>query len=123
MEFEELTSKVIGCAIEVHKELGPGLLENSYKQCLAYELSKANLKYIIEYELPLIYKDIKIDVGYRIDLLVEDTLIIELKSVEKLLPIHDAQILTYLKLTKKRIGLLINFNVMMLKHGIRRFIL
>ena len=123
MEFDELSNKVIGSAIEVHKELGPGLLENTYKHCLAYELSKAGIKFQIEAELPVKYKEVSITCGYRIDLLIENKLIVELKSVEKLNSIHDAQILTYMKLAKIDTGLLINFNEKRLRNGIRRFVL
>ena len=123
IKFDELSNKVIGLAIDVHRELGPGLLESSYQQCLAYELSKAEIKFELEKEIPVKYKDVKLDCGYRIDLLVDKKLILELKCVEKLLPIHEAQILTYMKLSNIKIGLLINFNVMMLKNGIKRFVL
>jgi len=123
IKFDDLSNKVIGLALDVHRELGPGLLESTYQQCLAYELSKANIKFEIEKEIPVKYKDVKLDCGYRIDLLVENKLILELKSVEKLLPIHEAQILTYMKLAKIKTGLLINFNVQMLKNGIKRFVL
>ncbi|OQW96564.1 MAG: GxxExxY protein [Desulfobacteraceae bacterium A6] len=123
MEFDELSNKVIGSAIEVHKELGPGLLENTYKQCLAYELSEAGIKFQIEAEIPVKYKEVSIACGYRIDLLVENKLIVELKSVEKLNSIHEAQILTYMKLAKINTGLLINFNEKRLRNGIRRFVL
>lgn len=119
----ELTEKVIGCAIEVHKNLGPGLLESSYEQCLAYELKQKRINFQLQYPLPVQYKEIKLDCGYRIDLLVEDELIIELKSVDKITDIHKAQILTYMKLAEIRLGLLINFNVLKLKDGIKRFIL
>ena len=122
-KFEELSNKVIGLALEVHKELGPGLLESSYQQCLAYELSKNSISFEIEKELPVVYKNIKLDCGYRIDILIENSLLLELKSVEKLLPIHEAQILTYMKLADIKIGLLINFNVKILKEGIKRFVL
>jgi GxxExxY protein len=123
MEFDALSNKVIGLAIEVHRTLGPGLLENTYKQCLAYETSNSGLKTLTEVELPVCYKNVQIACGYRIDLLIEDKLIIELKSVEKLLPIHEAQLLTYMKLANIRTGLLINFNEKMLKRGIKRFVL
>jgi len=122
-KFEELSKKVIGCAIEVHRELGAGLLESTYQQCLAYELSKNSISFVMEKEIPVKYKDVKIDCGYRIDLVIENSLIVELKSVEKLLPIHEAQILTYMKLANIKIGLLINFNVKILKNGIKRFVL
>ncbi len=123
MEFDELSKKVIGLAIEVHKELGPGLLETTYKQCLAYEMKQANIKFHMEADLPVIYKKIRIGCGYRIDLLIDDQLIIELKSVRDLQPIDEAQILTYMKLSKIKIGLLINFNKKILKDGIKRFVL
>ena len=123
MEFDELSNRVIGCAIEVHRILGPGLLENTYKQCLVYEILQKNMKVLSEVELPVMYKDVQIACGYRIDLLVEDALVIELKCVEKILPIHEAQLLTYMKLANMRTGLLINFNEKMLKHGINRFVL
>ena len=123
MKFDELSNKVIGLAIEVHRELGPGLLENTYKQCLAYELGRGGIKFQIEAELPVRYKEICISCGYRIDLLIEDKLIIELKNVEGLRPIHEAQILTYMKLANINTGLLINFNEQRLKDGIKRFVL
>ena len=123
MEFDELSYKVIGCALEVHKQLGPGLLENTYKQCLAYELAQAGLKFQMEVNLPVKYKEIRISTGYRIDILVEDKIIIELKCVDELHPIHEAQILTYMKLSNISIGLLINFNEQRLKDGIKRFVL
>ena len=123
IQNDPLTDKVIGLAIEIHKELGPGLLESTYKQCLAYELSKAGVSFVMEKELPVNYKSVKIDCGYRIDLLIEDKLIVELKSVEKLKPIHEAQILTYLRLAGIKTGLLINFNERLLKNGIKRFVL
>lgn len=123
MEFDELSNKVIGLAIEVHRELGPGLLENTYKQCLAYELSQAEINFQIEMELPVKYKNFLISCGYRIDLLIEKKLIIELKSVEKIIPVHEAQILTYMKLANIKICLLMNFNEKVLKDGIKRFVL
>jgi GxxExxY protein len=123
MEFDELSRNVIGCAIEVHRSLGPGLLESTYRQCLAYELSHAGVPFQMEVPLPVHYKDILLDCGYRIDLLASGDLIVEIKSVETLLPIHQAQILTYMRLAKISLGLLINFNVTKLKNGIRRFVL
>jgi GxxExxY protein len=123
MEFDELSKKVIGCAIDVHKILGPGLLESTYEKCLSYELTQANIGHKFQKELPIEYKKIKLDCGYRIDLVVEDKIIIELKSVEKILPIHEAQLLTYMKLSGINIGLLMNFNVNRLKDGIKRFVL
>ncbi|MGD9825005.1 GxxExxY protein, partial [Desulfobacter sp.] len=108
MGFDELSNHVIGHAIEVHRELGPGLLESTYEQCLAHELSKDNISFKLQHPLPVIYKSVRIDCGYRIDLLVEDRLILELKSVEQIKNIHRAQLLTYMKLAHIKIGLLIN---------------
>lgn len=121
--FDELSSKVIGCAIEVHRELAPGLLESTYEQCLAYELGRARIPFQVQVALPVQYKETKLDCGYRIDLLVDGKLLVELKSVEQLLQLHAAQILTYMKLAKVKFGLLINFNVPLLKKGIKRFLL
>jgi GxxExxY protein len=123
MEFDDLSNRVLGCAIEVHRELGPGLLESTYEQCLAYELIQAEIPFKIQQPISVSYKQIKLDCGYRLDLFVDDRLIVELKSVEQLLKIHEAQVLTYMKLANVRIGLLINFNVQILKKGIRRFVL
>ncbi|VGO15201.1 hypothetical protein PDESU_03783 [Pontiella desulfatans] len=123
MKFDDLSNKVIGCALKVHKELGPGLLESAYEQCLCYELSKAGIGFERQKELPVQYQDVKIDCGYRIDLLIEGALIIELKSVEELQRIHEAQLLTYMKLSKIGTGLLINFNSILLRDGIRRLVL
>ncbi len=123
MEFDELSQNVIGCAIEVHRNLGPGLLESTYRQCLACELSHARIPFQMELPLPVRYKDLLLDCGYRIDLLVRRALVIEIKSVETLLPIHQAQILTYLRLSKVSLGLLINFNVTELQNGIKRFVM
>ncbi|OQK15816.1 GxxExxY protein [Methyloprofundus sedimenti] len=122
-EFSDLSNKVIGCAIEVHKTLGPGLLESTYQQCLAHELSINHIKFKIEYPLPVNYKGIQLDCGYRLDLLVEDKIILELKSVEQLKGIHEAQLLTYMKLMNIKQGFLINFNVKLLKQGLKSFIL
>ena len=123
MEFDELSRRVIGCAIEVHRNLGPGLLESTYRQCLACELSHAGVPLQIEVPLPVRYKDVLLDCGYRIDLLVRSDLIVEIKSVETLLPIHQAQILTYMRLARIPIGQLMNFNVTKLQNGIKRFVL
>jgi GxxExxY protein len=123
MKFDDLSNKIIGCAIEVHRELGPGLLESTYEQCLAYELSQTQIPFKLQVELPVEYKEIRLDCGYRIDLLVNDRLIVELKSVDQMLAIHEAQILTYMKLAGVRVGLLINFNVDVLRKGVRRFVL
>ena len=123
MKFDDLSNKIIGCAIEVHRELGPGLLESTYEQCLAYELSRAKIPFKVQVGLPVAYKEILLDCGYRIDLLADNRLIVELKSVEQLLKIHEAQILTYMKLAAVSVGLLINFNVDVLRKGVRRFVL
>ena len=123
MEFDELSKKVIGCAIEVHRELGPGLLESAYEQCLAAELSLSRIPFQIQVDLPVSYKGTRLDCGYRIDLLVDKQLIVELKCIEQLLKIHEAQILTYMRLAKVNVGLLMNFNVPILKNGIKRFLL
>ena len=120
---DALTNKVIGLAIKVHKNLGPGLLENAYKLCLCYEFSKDNFKFEVEKSIPLLYNEIKVDCAYKADVIVEKCLLLELKSVKKLLPIHLAQILTYMKLANISLGLLINFNVRYLKDGIKRVIL
>jgi len=121
MNINEITGKIIGCAIEVHKYLGPGLLESAYEECLFYELQNAGLKVERQKSVPIIYKEIKLDCGYRIDLLVENQIIIELKTVDILAPVHEAQILTYMKFANKNLGLLINFNVTILKNGIKRY--
>lgn len=121
MELNELTYKIIGCAYDVHKALGPGLLESTYEKCLCFELEKLGIKYEKQKELPINYKGMTIDNGYRIDIMVEDKIVIELKSVEILQPIHSAQLMTYLKLSQKKLGLLINFNVTNLQNGIRRY--
>ena len=123
MELNKITGKIIGCAIEVHRLLGPGLLESAYEECLAYELSSIGLKAERQKPVPVIYKEIHLECGYRIDILVEDQVIIELKTVENFCPVHEDQILTYMKFAQKRIGLLLNFNVTVLKDGIRRYIL
>ena len=123
MDFDKLSNQVLGCALEVHKTLGPGLLESAYESALAYELSTAGLKVQRQVDVPVVYKEMKLDCGFRIDLLVEKQLVVELKSVESLLPLHEAQLLTYLKLTGCKVGLLINFNVRLLKNGIKRLVL
>ncbi len=122
MTEDELATKIIGTALEVHKALGPGLLENAYKEVLFYKLQKAGLKVEKEQKMPLIIDEIILESGYRIDLLVENKVVIELKSVEKLNKVHLAQILTYMKLGNFKLGLLINFNVVLLKQGIKRVI-
>ena len=123
MLFEDITKVIIGCAIDVHKELGPGLLESAYEECLYYELQKAGLKVEKQKTIPVVYKEIKLDCGYRADLIVEDKIVIELKTVDEFNPVLEAQILTYLKFAEKTLGLLINFNVLRLKDGIKRYIL
>ncbi|RJF37987.1 GxxExxY protein [Pseudoalteromonas gelatinilytica] len=120
METDIITRKVIECAIEVHKQLGPGLLESTYESCLVYELQQAELSPFNQVELPILYKNSTIDAGFRLDILLPRELIIELKAVDKLLPIHTAQLITYLKLTGIKTGLLINFNVTRLVDGIKR---
>lgn len=122
MEINKITQAIIGAAIEVHKELGPGLLESAYQECLYFELMERGLDVNKELQLPVVYKDVQLDCGYRIDLLVEDEVIVELKSVKELEDIHIAQTLTYLKLSNKKIGLLINFNETKLMDGLRRLI-
>jgi GxxExxY protein len=114
---------VIGAAIEVHKALGPGLLESVYQVCFRYELSLLGIPFQAEVQVPIEYKGLKLNVDYRADFIVDDLVVVELKAVKKLLPVHEAQLLTYLKLTGKKVGLLINFNVPVLKQGIRRRIL
>ena len=118
----DLSNKIIGCAIEVHKQLGPGLLESAYKECLMHELSISGLKIQKEKPVPIIYKDIKLDHGYRIDLLVENKVVIEIKTVENFTDVHLAQVLTYLKLGDYKLGLLLNFHVTTLRNGIKRII-
>jgi GxxExxY protein len=119
-ELNKITETIIVAAIEVHRALGPGLLESAYVTCLVYELRERDYKVLQEVPLPLVYKEVKLDCGYRLDLLVNDAVIVEVKSVKSLAPIHEAQLLSYLKLADCKIGVLINFNVKMLKHGIKR---
>ena len=121
-ELNKITEGIIGAAIEVHRTLGPGLLESAYATCLVYELRQRGYSVLQEVPLPLIYKEVKLDCGYRLDLLVNDAVIIEVKSVEGLAPIHQAQLLSYLKLADCKISLLINFNVKVLKYGIKRLV-
>jgi GxxExxY protein len=122
MTDNEITHEIIGAAIEVHKRLGPGLLESAYEACLAEELRLRNLRVDRQVGLPVVYKETKLDCGYRIDLVVESRIVVELKSVDGLAPIHEAIVLTYLRLSGHKIGLLINFNVSILRDGVRRFI-
>ncbi len=123
MKENDLATEIIGAAIEVHKTLGPGLLESAYQASLARELSLRNIRFEREKELPLEYKGIKLDCGYRLDFVVGGLVIVELKSVEKILPIHQAQVLTYLKLLDLKLGLILNFNVEYLRYGVKRIAL
>lgn len=118
-----ITEKIIGAAIDVHRALGPGLLESAYEACLFFELSDRGLKVEQQKPLSIIYREVRLDCAYRLDLLVEDEVIVEIKSVERILPIHEAQLISYLKLSNLSLGLLINFNVKILKHGIRRLVI
>ena len=122
MRINEITEKIIGAAMEVHRVIGPGLLESSYEACLCRELEIQGLRFARQVLLPVRYKDIDLDCGYRMDLVVEESVIVEIKAVEGILPIHEAQLLTYLRLTGQRVGLLINFNVPVLKQGVRRLV-
>ena len=122
MTENEIGEIVLGCAIKVHKGLGPGLLESTYEVCLAYELSKAGVKAERQIALPVIYDEVRLDAGYRLDLLVEGIVIVELKVIEKLLPIHTAQLLSYLKISKRKLGYLLNFNVPQMRQGIKRVV-
>jgi GxxExxY protein len=122
-EHDQLTEKIIGFAIEVHRCLGPGLLESAYEECLCCEFQQSDIPFRRQVPLPIIYKSVRLDCGYRMDILVQDRLIVELKTVERLLPIHEAQMLTYLKLSGIQTGLLLNFNTPVLKDGIRRMML
>jgi len=122
MDENELSKRIIGCAIEVHKHLGPGLLESAYQECLYYELKLAGLSVQKEKPMPIVYKEVKLDHGYRIDLLVEEKVVIEIKTVEAFNDVHTAQVLTYLRLGKYKLGLLLNFQTTILKNGIKRVI-
>ena len=119
-ELNRVTQSIIGAAIEVHKNLGPGLLESAYETCMVYELAQLGLQVETQKPLPLIYKQVTLDCGYRLDILVENKVVVEVKAVDKLLPVHEAQLISYLKLTGCKVGLLINFNVNVLKDGITR---
>jgi len=121
-EIDKITQAIIGAAIQVHQTLGPGLLESAYEACLAYELGILGLKVETQKPLPLVYKSVKLDCGYKIDLLVEEKVIVEIKSADQIMPIHKAQVISYLKLSGCKVGLLINFNVKLLKNGIQRII-
>lgn len=120
--LDKLTEKIIGAAIAVHRVLGPGLLESAYEECLCYELSQLGLSFERQVALPVRYKDVKLDCGYRMDIVVEGSVIIEIKAVERLIPVHDAQLLSYLKLAHIRVGLLLNFHVPVLKNGLKRIV-
>src|SRR5690349_21262351 len=121
-DLNDITGQIIGAAMRVHSRLGPRVLESAYEACIVYELRKRGLKVLVQEPLPIFYDDVRIDVGYRVDLLVEDRVIVELKVVEKLLPIHDAQLISYLRLSGRTLGLLINFHVLHLVDGIKRII-
>ena len=120
---DPLSERIIGCAINVHRALGPGLLESAYEECLCLELKPAGMPYARQVPLPLIYRGTRLDCGYRLDVVVQSQLVLEIKAVERLLPIHDAQILSYLRLGGYKTGLLLNFHTVVLKDGIRRFVL
>jgi len=120
---DPLTQKIIGFAIEVHRQLGPGLLESAYEECLCYELKEALIAHQRQVPLPVVYKSVRLDCGYRMDLVVENKVIVELKTVERLLPVHEAQLLTYLKLSGIPTGLLLNFSAAVLRDGLRRLVL
>ena len=120
---EDLTERIIGAAIEVHRGLGPGLLESAYEECLCYELGLRDLKYERQVELPILYKDVTLSCGYRADVIVEGVVLLELKAVERILAVHEAQLLTYLRLSAIRVGLLLSFNVGAMKNGIVRKLL
>lgn len=121
-QINRITETIIGAAIDVHRALGPGLLESAYEACLLFELTDRGLKVEQQKPLPIIYREVNLDCAYRLDLIVDDEVIVEIKSVERILPIHEAQLISYLKLSGHKVGLLINFNVKMLKHGIRRLV-
>ena len=124
MEFDDLSNKVIGCAIEVHRIIGPGLLESAYEKCLSCELTHAGIRHEMQKGLPIEYKELKLDCGYRVDVMIENKLIVELKSVSMINDVHKAQLLTYMKLSGIKIGLLLNFNTKLLtENGIKRFVL
>lgn len=122
MEINRLTDAIIGAAIAVHRELGPGLLESTYQSCLTFELANRNVRFLTQKAIPVMYKGIRVDCGYRADLVVENAVLVELKAIERFEPIHVAQMITYLRLSGYRAGLLINFNVELLKFGVRRFL-
>jgi GxxExxY protein len=121
-DLNEITEKIIGAAIEVHRHLGPGLLESAYEECLCYELNQAGLRFERQVHLPIHYKGIQLEGAYRMDVIVEDAVVVEIKATEQMLPLYSAQVLTYLRSAHKTIGLLINFNVPLLKDGLRRIV-
>ncbi len=121
-KLDEISRRIIGAAIEVHRHLGPGLLESAYQSCLTFELKQLGLKVEEQKALPVVYKQVKLDCGYRLDFVVEDEIIVEIKAIEQLLPIHEAQLLSYLRLAKKKAGLLMNFHVPVLKNGLKRIV-
>jgi len=123
LQGNALTERIIGFAIDVHRQLGPGLLESAYEECLCFELKQSGMEFSRQVPLPVVYKEIRLDCGYRMDLVIQRELIIEIKAVERLMPIHEAQVLTYLRLSGRKIGLLMNFNSLALKDGLRRFML
>jgi len=123
MNYDDLTRLIIGAAIEVHRLLGPGLLESAYEECLAHELAIRNVNHRRQVPVPVVYKGVKLECGYRMDLVVEERVVVELKAIESIAPVHEATMLTYLRLSDKTLGLLINFNVSILKDGVRRFVL
>jgi len=120
--LDQISHGIIGAAIEVHRHLGPGMLESAYEACLVFEIKKLGMKVEEQKPTPVVYKEVKLDCGYRLDLVVEDEIIVEIKAIEKLLPIHDAQLLSYLRLTRKKVGLLMNFHVPVLKDGLKRIV-
>jgi GxxExxY protein len=120
--LDQTSRRIIGAAIEVHRHLGPGLLESAYQSCLVFELKQLDLKVEEQKPLPVVYKQVRLDCGYRLDVVVDDEIIVEIKAIEKLLPIHEAQLLSYLRIAKKRVGLLMNFHVPVLKDGLKRIV-
>lgn len=122
MEINEVTGAIIDAAVKVHRALGPGLLESAYEACLTYELRKRGLKAVAQVPLPIVYEEVRLDAGYRMDLVVQDVVVVEIKSVEAVLPIHKTQLLSYLKLSDHKVGLLVNFNVELLKQGVTRLV-
>jgi GxxExxY protein len=120
--INEVTEKIIGCAIEVHRAIGPGLLESAYEECLCYELAQHRLRFEKQVPLPVVYKNVKLNCGYILDIIVEDLVILELKAVERIMPIHEAQLLSYLRMLDKRVGLILNFHCAMMRNGIKRIV-